>query len=452
MAGTLQARYAVRMVEFTRRGFLSRAALAGGALVLPSGLLTTVGGGCAPTSLQRRTDHYFVFYFMIGGWDLMLSTDAVRPKDGLWIPYEEDEVVTVGDHRFGPAMQPLVPFMDKMGILKGIYVDALNHPQARFRMVTGRFKPPGNNVPTPSVQTLIAQVKGAGYELPNLSSDQLRPASFRGDIPDQRLEPVRVSSIDQLRGLVGLKGDVARYRKEVEEALRKKDALTTREWGDGELARAFEGYADLSRDLSQSDYRQRVKNASSVVEGATQAMAPKADVAGRQIRLAVEAVRQDLAPCITIGSGEFDAHIKTEYAGHPTAVKNGFKNVAAICQGLQDTVLDDGTTLLDRTTVVVGSEFSRTPSKNELGGKHHWPTNSWLFIGKGVRRAGPGMPFVFGQTDDSLRAVPVNPQTGSTKRGTEDLEMTHGLATILAMAGIDPVPHVRQEPIGPLLG
>jgi hypothetical protein len=434
----------------TRRGFLSRAALAGGALVLPSGLLTTVGG-CQPAS-GRRTDHYFIFYLMVGGWDLMFVTDPPSRKEGFWIPYEEDEVVVAGDVRLGPAMKPLLPFSSRMGILKGIHCDSLNHPQSRFRMVTGQFKPPGDVV-APSVQTLIAQKLGQAYELPNLSSDQLRPATFRGTVPDLRLEPVRVSSIDQLEGLTRVRGSVGRYRRDIEEALRQKDRLTAERWktaSSSELASSFAAFADLERDLAQSDYHQRVKQATSVKETA-QVATNTGNRVERQVRLAVEAVRQDLAPVVTVGTGEFDSHTKSEYASHPAAVIRGLQAVADIAKGLAASDAGGGRSLLDMTTIVVTSEFSRAPSKNELGGKHHWSTNSMLMIGKGVRPGPVGEPRVFGAVDENLMALPINPQTGSRRRGADFLDMSHGLATVLAMAGIDPQLAIHQEPIPALL-
>jgi hypothetical protein len=439
-------------MDSTRRGFLSRAALAGGALALSSGLYSLVGGGCASsTSVKRRTDHYFVFYFMVGGWDLMFLTDPVARKEGFWIPYDDDDVVSAGGVRMGPAMKPLLPYAHRMALLKGIYCDSLNHPQSRFRMVTGHFKPPGDVV-APSVQTLIAQKLGQAYELPNLSGDQLRPATFRGDVPDLRLEPVRVSSIDQLQGLTRIKGDVSKYRRDVEEALRKKDALTAQQWktsSSSDLAPSFAAFADLQRNLAQSDYKQRVDGAASLVEGAQQAIG--ANRVGAQVRLAVEAVAQDLAPVVTVGTGEFDSHTKSEYASHPEAVMRGIKAVADIVKGLDGHKLDDGRSLLDMTTVVVTSEFSRTPSKNELGGKHHWPTNSMIFLGKGLKPGRNGAPRVFGAVDENLVALPINPQNGSLRRGADHLDMSHGLATVLATAGIDPAVAIGQDPIPDLL-
>jgi uncharacterized protein (DUF1501 family) len=154
---------------------------------------------------------------------------------------------------------------------------------------------------------------------------------------------------------------------------------------------------------------------------------------------------------VTVGTGEFDSHTKTEYATHPDAVIRGLKAVAAIARGLDEHQLDDGRSLLDLTTIVVTSEFSRTPSKNELGGKHHWPTNSMLFIGKGVRAGRGGAPRVFGAVDDHLMAQAINPENGSRRRGADLLDMSHGLATALAMAGIDPGPVLQQDPIPDLV-
>lgn len=428
----------------TRRGFLTRAALAGGALLLPSGsLLTSIG--CGPTELERRTNHYFVFYFMMGGWDLVLTTDPAPPQgDKVWIPYDQDDVVEIGSHKFGPAFKPLVPFASKTAVLRGIYCDALNHPQARIRMCTGRFKPPGPRPTVNSVQSIIAEKIGAKYEIPNLSSDSLRPATFRGDGVDEHLEPVRIGSAEQLRSLVGWKGDVGKYRKEIEEALRKKDAMLAAEHPNAKIAKDFETYANLARNTLDSSYPERLAGISSGL--------PIEDRTSKNAKLAVEAIRQDLAPVITVGSGEFDSHTKTQYASHPASVMRGMKTVAEIASGLEAHKMPGNKTLLDYTTIVVTSEFSRAPNKNELGGKHHWSANSMIFIGKGVKRS-KGEPTVVGACDDGVNPIPMNPANGSFKKGAELIEMQHGLSSILAMVGIDPYPHFgAYDPIVPLLG
>ncbi len=424
---------------------MAQAALGGGALVLPSAALVTpltLFSGCS--SKSRRSPHYFVFYFMIGGWDLMLGTDPVPRQDGFFIPFEDSDVITAGGHRFGPAFEPLIPFANKMAILRGIHCDALNHPQARFRMVTGHFKPPGNVVTSPSVQTLLARKLGLRYEMPNLSSDALRPASFRGVDDDPLLEPVRVANLEQLQGIVGVRGDIADYAAEIHKAVAAKDAITRAAYDGIDLAAEFGQFADLARALAKSDYRSRARSAKAT--DGKKAL----DRWQKQARMAVEAIRLDLAPIVTVGSGEFDSHTRGEYMSHVGAVERGFRTVAEIAKGLAESIEPDGSSMLDHTTIVVTSEFSRTPSRNELGGKHHWPTNAMVVLGKGVRTKKDG-PYVVGEVDDGLKHVPMNPKTGSTSVGAEDIDMSHALSTVLAMAGIDGVPLLEAEPVRKLL-
>ena len=426
-----------------RRSFLTRAALAGGALVLPSSALVTslsTLAGCS-SSPKRRTQHYFLFYFMVGGWDLMLATDPMKQKEGFLIPYDDADIIEHGAHRFGPAMKPLLPFADKMAVLRGIYCDALNHPQARFRMSTGRFKPSGNVVTEPSIQTLLAREFGLGYELPNLSSDGMRPATFRGDEPNRLLEPVRVASIEQLKGMVNVRGEIGSYTDEIAAAVARKDQLTRKAYEGVELASDFGEFADLARTLAKSDYRDRVSGMKA---------SDTNDRWKKQSEMAIEAIRLDVAPVITVGSGEFDTHTRGEYMSHAAAVTRGFKTVGDIVSGLARIVDDDGRTLLDKTTVVVTSEFSRTPSRNELGGKHHWPTNAMVLLGKGIRRS-KGGPTVFGEVDEGLNHVAVNPKNGSLRSGTEDIDMAHGLATVLAAGGLNPGALIGQDAIADLL-
>src|SRR5688500_10115703 len=201
--------------------------------------------------------------------------------------------------------------------------------------------PPGLRTTGPYEQAIIADHLGKQYEIPNLSSDALRPATFRGDGQDERLEPVRVATIDQLKGLVGWKGDIAKYRRDVEETLRKKDELTAAKYGDVPLAQDFKTYAELARATLDSEYPKRVKAMESLTGDATM------DRTVKNARLAVEAVRQDVAPVITVGSGEFDSHTRSQYSTHMTAVSRGMKAVALIAEGLEETAMPGGKTLLD---------------------------------------------------------------------------------------------------------
>ncbi len=433
-----------------RRDFLKWAALGGGALVMPSGLVLSSCSQAAAgayASLARRTDHYFIFYFMVGGWDLLLATDPVTPKPGVHVPYDGDRILDVGTTRLGPMMRPVLPYMDRAAILRGIYVDALNHPQARFRMVTGKFKQPGQIVP-PSIQTMIGKAHADKYELLNVSSDALRPAVFRG-AEDRKLDALRVGSVEQLRSLTNVASSTERSRERIQQALAAKDALFAKRYADEAMVQDVSGFAELSRLAGASALPARLRGAAQ--DAANGPML--GDKLATQASIAIQCVKEDIAPCITVGTGEFDSHTGPQYAGHTGSVRRGFEMIGLICRGLDDAIIQDGSTLMDKTTIVVTSEFSRTPDLNELGGKHHWPANSMLLIGKGVKRSRPGQgPVVFGGTDDGLFPLEINPETGSKKKGVELLDVTHGLATVLAIAGQDPRALLRQDPIAHLIG
>lgn len=428
----------------SRRDVLTRLALGGGALILP-------GLACVPETPEvkaPRTSRWFVFYYLMGGWDLSLLTEPAVAGPDYFVPYGPDEIFEAGGHRFGPCMKPLEPYMDRMGIIRGIKCEALNHPQARFQMVSGHFRKPFADVST-SVQSHIAKAYGEGYPLPNLSTSMMRPAVFLGDL-EHHYAPLRIESVDQLRALTSIKGKPAAYAERVMKTIAERDAAFAEAHGSA-LAREFATYADLSRMIARSDFPRRMTEDRPPRFSETRRV--KHDNRfGRMAHLAVEVVRRDLAPVVTVGSGEFDAHNQNAYRGHRGAVQRAMETVAAICEGLAESPAPDGGNLLDHTTVVVTSEFSREPWINELGGKHHWPANSVLLIGNGVNHAGRG-PRVFGHCDDRQFPQPIDPATGRTEgRGADELLVPHALATILAVAGLDPREHLDVDPIRDLIG
>jgi hypothetical protein len=439
-----------------RRRFLRQLSALGGAVSLPSGLWLSgcrpgdvlEGSEDTPSFTAQRAPHYFVFYYMMGGWDITLTSDPLDAEGDISVDYNALELWERGGHRWGPAMSPLRPFMDKMAVIRGMKAIALNHPQARFNLVTGHFKKPGQQ-PRESVQTILASHIGRGYPMPNLSSDGMRPATFLGEL-DPHVKPIRIGSVNQLRGLSRVKGDVAEYEQEVRDAIRERDAAFLERNGDNDLARDFHTYAELARELRESDYKKRALRSGKPVFAPTRLVRTN-NRWGKQAHLAAEVIKQDLAPMITVGSGEFDSHNKHDYKNHRRAVTRGMETVAAICDGLSQHRTADGETLMDRTTVVVTSEFSRAPWINELGGKHHWDANAVILIGKGVKGT-PGGVTVFNKTDGTLFPQPVNPSNGQVDRKADDLVNGHYLATVLAMAGVDPGRYFAEDPILPVLG
>lgn len=455
------------MTRRTRRKLLRDAVLAGGgALVLPG---VAYLNGCMPSgrppdtkprkplpepepfdpfSAARKTDRYFVFYYMMGGWDITLLSDPKPPGPKMAPQFDyERETFLAGEHRFGPAMKPLQPWMEKMGVLRGLRAEALNHPQARWQLVTGQLRDPLKPLPR-SVQTVLCERYGAEYALPNVSTDQMRPAVFLGDAPPHN-KVLRIRSVKQLKQLTGIEGDTKYYSDRIQETISARDELLVEKY-QHELAEQFHSYAELARAAGRTSLRQKA-HSDDELDLAWTALVRENNKWGQQARLAVEMIRRDLAPVVTVGSGEFDSHNRSDYRSHRRYVERGFETVAAICDGLQRQKLKTGGTLLDKTTVVVSSEFSRQPWINELGGKHHWPTNTMVFIGNGVKRT-PGGPTVFGDTDEGLYPVRMDPKTGSTEgRNADYLTTPMALATTLQLGGLDGEEAFDETPIGALV-
>ncbi len=88
--------------------------------------------------------------------------------------------------------------------------------------------------------------------------------------------------------------------------------------------------------------------------------------------------------------------------------------------------------LLERTTVAVLSEFSRTPRLNDQPepGKDHWPVTSALLFGGGIK------PGTYGRTDDGLGAQPIRMDDGTASDRGNLLAFDNFAAGLLEFMGV----------------
>ena len=63
--------------------------------------------------------------------------------------------------------------------------------------------------------------------------------------------------------------------------------------------------------------------------------------------------------------------------------------------------------IADRVTMMIGSDFGRTPHYNGTNGKDHWPIGSFIIMEKNASWTNR----VVGQTDEGQNAFKVNPNT-----------------------------------------
>ncbi len=130
--------------------------------------------------------------------------------------------------------------------------------------------------------------------------------------------------------------------------------------------------------------------------------------------------------CVEVTLGGWDTHANN-HEGQARLVGVLDPALAALIRDLRER------DLWERTVVVCGGEFGRTPSLNPLGGRDHWPHGFSVLVGGGGVRGGR----VVGATDP----------LGEKKEPADPVRVGDIHATVLSVLGIDPEKELKT-PIG----
>lgn len=153
-------------------------------------------------------------------------------------------------------------------------------------------------------------------------------------------------------------------------------------------------------------------------------------------------IRNRLSSCVTIGLGGFDTHRAYEYQSHVDrwdtvfggnpARFNGLTGLTLLISLLKDTRAADGRSLVEHTTVVISSEFSRLDRQ----ASHNPANNTYLLMGKGFKTQ-PGGRIFGASAEETAIALPVDLSNGlpDPARGAL-LTPGHMFDTILAAGGL----------------
>ncbi|MCP5163058.1 MAG: DUF1501 domain-containing protein [Hahellaceae bacterium] len=118
-----------------------------------------------------------------------------------------------------------------------------------------------------------------------------------------------------------------------------------------------------------------------------------------QAEMAAAAFSAGLAVSANLNVGGFDTH-----GNHDQSHSNSLNTLLDGIDHLWTELERQG--VADQTTVVIGSDFGRTPFYNANRGKDHWNVTSVMLMGAGIRGNR-----VIGQTSALYTAMPVNAQT-----------------------------------------
>jgi len=189
-------------------------------------------------------------------------------------------------------------------------------------------------------------------------------------------------------------------------------------------------------DLRSEEYLEALHRRQQLDSFADLLNVPETVTMEEQIQIVANILSRDLAQSIML---EADKPLMTHWDSHEDNDNNQqrcfehlFQRLNLLFSTLESNSDQNGTPLIDTTTVLVTSEMGRTPKYNSSMGKDHWPYTSMMLFGAGV--AGGR---VLGKTDDVMMGLPISMSSGESTSSGESLTVANYIAGVLQSFGID---------------
>ncbi len=458
-------------MKLDRRQFLK--SLAVGTGVATAGTLGWLDRLRADTSSVTRKR--FVFVEFVGAWDTLLGLDPRDPTEfseenvastGIQLghhllasKYQSTPLKTVAGITFGPAVPDnFAALAPKLCVGRGFSMDTLSHDVGRVYWSTGR-QPAGVNPTAPSVASqIIGQLAALDPDnlgvIPSLSINA-NVFSFSDD-PAERPFQVRNANDMQLALKLGsdylselilteIADDIAAYRANSvlcdPSRLDRYGKMTLVRKSQAEVKAIVD--SGLSSKFNFLNVADPEMLALALHYGYTSVDQPAALAA-----LAAQAIKLDMTRVVTLQfATSFDDHDGTWATDQPADQEAAFDAIARLYEDLATTPCpeDPNVMLSERTVIVLGSDFARTPLLNGTQGRDHWPTNACAFLG--------GMPagvVIGASTHYGMESQKIDPITGLAvppeTPGAVALNPGHFMASLLANEGLS-YEDLREAPL-----
>ncbi len=424
----------------SRRSFLEIVGLGAGVVALDSFAMpfsALAGPGDAGNLL--------LFCYFSGGWDQLLCWDP-RPNDdpkyqvneryngpgttGIFPGYDlvvdpgveavlanaasKSGVQKRGNLTFGPAIpDSLSSHYQDFCLVRGMAMDTLTHEVGRRFFLTGKF-PRGLAASGSSLPTMVASLSGNGSLLPHLSVS----AEAYNEGQPAFASPIRVNSASDVLNVLKPLGtpiaaDTDSALLAFEEAA---DTCPEHELNGSGLVSLFHDSRKQARSMvSGSAATLFSYSISNPVEPlfSTLGIGTSADLSGPKGKAAIAALALENGLSQAVGlqlAQSLDDHFDWD-TDHATNLRTSFDALGNLIAYLKaaDYKGAGGGKVWDRTTLVVFSEFARTPTINPRNGRDHHLTSSCLVSGPGI----VGNLVVGASSDQNMDAVPMNLTTGA---------------------------------------
>jgi len=393
--------------RLSRRGFLQLGLLAGTSLTLPQLLQRRAMAELKNYQNFKGTAESIIHIFMPGG---MAHQESFDPKPYAPIEYrgEMGRVQTnVAGVEFGDTLQKTATIADRLCVIRSFTHGEAAHERGTHNMFTGYRPSPAlsypsigsvisheygsrNNLPPyVCVPNMVSEYAGSGY-----LSSAFAPFSLGSDPADGGF---KVLDLDLPGGVDDSRFATRRSALEAVNAhfLKKEqsDKIT-----------AMNSFYDSAYSLISSPEARQAFDISKEPDALRDEYGR--NTAGQRMLLARRLVEAGTR-LVNLTYGGWDMHDN---------IVAGFRNqMPAFDQAYHRLITDlEQRGLLDKTLVMVSSEFGRTPKINGTGGRDHWPkVFSVLLAGGGIKKG-----IVYGSSNATASEPEENPI------GVEDLFTT----------------------------
>lgn len=398
---------------YTRRDFLKVGVLGGLGLTL--GDCLRLQAAQAETAEQAVAAESVIFIYMAGG---MSHIDTFDPKPGTPIEYrgELGSVKTNTGEVFGGMLPKLAQEADKITVIRSLTHGEAAHERGTHNMLTGYRPSPA--IRYPSMGAVVAHEYGPRQDVPPYICVPSASNPYLGTgYLSSAYGPFSVGGEPAAQGFrvrdLNLPDGVSPERMERRKSLLAEVDRHFSELESTDLLSAMDSYYQRAYALISSQHAREAFN----IAGEPDAIRDEygRENFGQRLLLARRLVEAG-ARFVTVVDTGWDHHEK---------IRDGFRaKMPGVDQGLAALIRDlERRGLLDKTLVVLTTEFGRTTKINVDGGRDHWPKAfSVMLAGGGIQRG-----HIYGKTDMRGGEPEENPVT------PEDLA-----ATIFTQLGINP--------------
>ena len=169
-----------------------------------------------------------------------------------------------------------------------------------------------------------------------------------------------------------------------------------------------------------------------------------------QAATALQALKMGISQAVTIElTGGLDTHDEGWATDHPEKLKFGFDLLSLLIDDLEKTPHPKvpSKKLIDLTTIVVFSEFGRTPTLNNRDGRDHSLNNSCLLVGARI----PHNRVIGGSSPNGMNSMGLDQTSGEpSKTGGYVITPKEIFASLMKNSGLD-YSEMRTEAIPALL-